>query len=193
MPIKSFRPYTPFRRTITVSDYSDITKTTPEKRLTKGLRKTGGRNNTGMVMVRHIGGGHRRAYRQIDFRREKYGVPAKVVSVEYDPNRSARIALLNYADGEKRYIIAPNGLKVGDKVESGPEADIKTGNALPLRNIPVGTTIHNVELKIGKGAQLAGYTDAQLLEMIADNPAGQDRQLTPFILIRKKAEDSSAE
>ena len=161
MPIKSFRPYTPSRRTITVSDYSDITKTTPEKRLTKGLRKTGGRNNTGMVMVRHIGGGHRRAYRQIDFRREKYGVPAKVVSVEYDPNRSARICLLNYADGDKRYILQPLGVQVGDTLMSGPNADIKVGNCLALKNIPDGTFIHAIELKVGKGAQLARSAGSQ--------------------------------
>ena len=161
MPIKSFRPYTPSRRTITVSDYSDITKTTPEKRLTKGLRKTGGRNNTGMVMVRHIGGGHRRAYRQIDFRREKYGVPAKVVSVEYDPNRSARICLLNYADGDKRYILQPVGVQVGDTLMSGPTADIKVGNCLALKYIPEGTFIHAIELKVGKGAQLARSAGSQ--------------------------------
>ena len=154
MPIKSFRPYTPSRRTITVSDYSDITKTTPEKSLTKGLRKTGGRNNTGMIMVRHIGGGHRRAYRQIDFRREKYGIPAKVVSIEYDPNRSARICLLNYADGEKRYILTPHGLNVGDKIVSGPGADILTGNALPLDMIPLGTLVHCIELAPGRGAKM---------------------------------------
>ena len=170
MPIKSFRPYTPSRRTITVSDYSDITKTTPEKSLTKGLRKTGGRNNTGMIMVRHIGGGHRRAYRQIDFRREKFGIPAKVVSIEYDPNRSARICLLNYADGEKRYILHPLGVKVGDVLMSGPAADIKVGNCLALKNIPEGTFIHAIELKVGKGAQLArsAGSQAQLMAKESD-------------------------
>ena len=170
MPIKSFRPYTPSRRTITVSDYSDITKTTPEKSLTKGLRKTGGRNNTGMNMVRHIGGGHRRAYRQIDFRREKYGIPAKVVSIEYDPNRSARICLLNYADGEKRYILHPLGVQVGDVLMSGPAADIKVGNCLALKNIPEGTFIHAIELKVGKGAQLArsAGSQAQLMAKESD-------------------------
>ena len=170
MPIKSFRPYTPSRRTITVSDYSDITKTTPEKSLTKGLRKTGGRNNTGMIMVRHIGGGHRRAYRQIDFKREKYGVPAKVVSIEYDPNRSARICLLNYADGEKRYILHPLGVQVGDVLMSGPAADIKVGNCLALKNIPEGTFIHAIELKVGKGAQLArsAGSQAQLMAKESD-------------------------
>ena len=162
MPIKSFRPYTPSRRTITVSDYSDITKTTPEKSLTKGLRKTGGRNNTGMIMVRHIGGGHRRAYRQIDFKREKYGVPAKVVSIEYDPNRSARICLLNYADGEKRYILHPLGVQVGDVLMSGPAADIKVGNCLALKNIPEGTFIHAIELKVGKARSLPAAPAARL-------------------------------
>ena len=161
MPIKTFRPYTPSRRTIMVADYSDITTTAPEKKLVKGMRKTGGRNNTGMIMVRHHGGGHRKAYRLIDFKREKFGVPAKVVSIEYDPNRNARICLLNYADGEKRYIIQPVGLKVGDTVMSGPAAEIKTGNCLPLKNIPEGTFIHALELKAGKGAQLVRSAGSQ--------------------------------
>lgn len=161
MPIKTFRPYTPSRRTITMADYSDLTKKSPEKKLVKGMRKTGGRNNTGMIMVRHIGGGHKRAYRQIDFKREKYGIPAKVVSVEYDPNRNARICLLNYADGEKRYIIQPVGLKVDDTVMSGPTAEIKVGNSLPLKNIPDGTFIHALELKVGRGAQLVRSAGAQ--------------------------------
>ncbi|MDR0291962.1 MAG: 50S ribosomal protein L2 [Elusimicrobium sp.] len=169
MPIKTFRPYTPSRRTITVADFSEITKTVPEKKLVKGMRKTGGRNNTGMVMVRHIGGGHRRAYRQIDFKREKYGIPAKVVSIEYDPNRNARICLLNYADGEKRYIIHPVGLKVGDEVMSGPAAEVKTGNCLPLKNIPEGTFIHALELKVGKGAQLVRSAGSQAQLMAKEN------------------------
>jgi len=169
MPIKTFRPYTPSRRTITMADFSEITKTTPEKKLVKGMRKNGGRNNTGMVMVRHHGGGHRRAYRQIDFKREKYGVPAKVVSIEYDPNRNARISLLNYADGEKRYIIHPVGLNVGDTVMSGPAAEVKTGNSLPLKNIPDGTFIHAIELNVGKGAQLVRSAGAQAQLMAKEN------------------------
>jgi large subunit ribosomal protein L2 len=151
-----------------VADFSEITKTCPEKKLTKGLRKSGGRNNTGMIMVRHIGGGHKQAYRKIDFKRAKYGVPAKVVSIEYDPNRSARICLLNYADGDKQYILHPVGLKVGDVVMSGPKADIKTGNCLPLKNIPEGTFIHAIELKTGKGAQLARSAGSQAQIMAKD-------------------------
>jgi large subunit ribosomal protein L2 len=133
----------------------DLTKKKPEKGLVESLSRTGGRNNNGEITCWHKGGGHKRKYRVVDFRRDKGGVPAKVAAIEYDPNRSARIALLNYADGEKRYILCPVGLKVGDAVVSGPEADIKPGNALPIRNIPVGTLVHNVELKIGKGGQLA--------------------------------------
>ncbi|WP_424245693.1 large subunit ribosomal protein L2 [Elusimicrobium posterum] len=170
MPIKTFRPYTPSRRTITVADFSEITTKTPEKRLVKGLKKTGGRNNTGRIMVRHIGGGHKRAYRQIDFKREKYGIPAKVTTIEYDPNRNARICLLTYADGEKRYIVHPVGLKVGDTVVSGPASDIKVGNCLPLKNIPEGTFIHALELKVGKGAQLvrSAGSQAQLMAKESD-------------------------
>lgn len=154
MAIKSFKPYSAGRRFMTVASFDEITADKPEKSLVERLKKNGGRNQQGRLTVRHQGGGHKRLYRIIDFKRNKDGVPAKVATIEYDPNRSARIALLNYADGEKRYIIAPNGLKVGDQVMSGPEADIKPGNALPLKNIPVGTMIHNVELKIGAGAQL---------------------------------------
>ena len=168
MPIKTFRPYTPSRRTITVADFSEITKKTPEKKLTKGLRKSGGRNNTGMIMVRHIGGGHKQLYRKIDFKRAKFGVPAKVVSIEYDPNRSARICLLKYADGDKQYMLHPLGLKVGDEVMSGPKAEIKTGNCLPLKNIPEGTFIHAIELKVGKGAQLARSAGSQAQIMAHD-------------------------
>ena len=156
MPVKKFKPYTPARRFMTVADFSEITKTEPEKSLTVPLKKTGGRNNQGRVTIRFRGGGHKRLYRLIDFkRRDKAGIPAKVAAIEYDPNRSARIALLHYADGEKRYIIAPDGLKPGMTVLSGPEAPIEVGNALPLRFIPVGTTVHAVELEPGKGAQLA--------------------------------------
>ena len=170
MPNKSFRPYTPSRRFITVADFSEITKKTPEKSLTRGLRKSGGRNNTGMVMVRHIGGGHRRSYREIDFKRDKYGIPARVASIEYDPNRSSRICLLNYADGEKRYMIHPMGIKVGDVLMSGPKADIKNGNALPLANIPEGTFVHAIELMPGKGAQMVRSAGAQAQLLAKDGP-----------------------
>lgn len=155
MAIKSYKPTTPGRRGMSVSAFTEITAKKPEKSLLAPLKSTGGRNNQGRMTARHRGGGHKRRYRIIDFRRNKDGVPATVASIEYDPNRSARIALLHYADGEKRYILAPLGLSVGDKVESGPDADIKVGNALPLRNIPVGTVVHNVEMQPGKGGQLA--------------------------------------
>jgi large subunit ribosomal protein L2 len=154
MAIRQFKPVTPATRFRSVSDFAEITKTEPERSLLEPLRRTGGRNNKGHVTTRHQGGGHKRQYRRIDFRREKFGVPAKVTAIEYDPNRTARIALLTYADGEKRYIIAPKGLNVGDKVVSGPGSDIRVGNTMPLFEIPLGTTVHNVELKIGKGAQL---------------------------------------
>ena len=165
MAVKSFKPYSAGRRFMTVASFDEITTDRPEKSLTERLKKNGGRNQQGRLTVRHQGGGHKRLYRIIDFKRTKDGIPARVATIEYDPNRSARIALLNYVDGEKRYILAPNGLKVGDMVESGPEADIKVGNALPLKNIPVGTTVHAVELKIGKGAQLvrSAGTSAQLM------------------------------
>ncbi len=155
MAIKKFKPTTPSRRFMTVSTFEEITAVEPEKSLTAPLKKSGGRNSYGRITVRHRGGGHKRRYRIIDFKREKDGVPARVATIEYDPNRSARIALLHYVDGEKRYIIAPYKLSVGDEVMSGSEADIKVGNALPLTNIPVGTVIHNIELKPGKGAQMA--------------------------------------
>ena len=161
MPIKSYRPTTPTRRYQTVVSREDITKQTPEKSLVTGKQRTGGRNNTGRVTSRFIGGGAKQAYRMVDFKRDKAGIPAKVASIEYDPNRTARIALLNYADGEKRYIICPVGLEVGRTVTSGPEADILIGNALPLKNIPPGTVVHNVELKPGKGAQMARSAGAQ--------------------------------
>jgi large subunit ribosomal protein L2 len=161
MPIKTYRPTTPTRRYQTVVARQDITKDVPEKSLTVGLRKTGGRNSSGHVTSRFIGGGHKQAYRVIDFKRDKTGVPAKVASIEYDPNRTARIALLNYADGEKRYIIAPVGLELGRTVTSGPQADILVGNALPLKNIPPGTFIHNIELKPGKGGQMARSAGSQ--------------------------------
>ncbi|MDY3005227.1 MAG: 50S ribosomal protein L2, partial [Christensenella hongkongensis] len=152
--IKKYNPTSPGRRFMSVSAFEEITTKTPEKSLLVSLKKSGGRNVHGRITVRHVGGGAKRKYRIIDFKRDKDGVPAKVATIEYDPNRSANIALLHYKDGEKRYIIAPYGLKVGDEVVSGPEADIKPGNALPLASIPVGTMIHNVEVKPGKGAQL---------------------------------------
>ncbi len=155
MAIRSFKPTTPARRQMTVTDYSGLSKVAPEKSLLAPLKKSAGRNNTGRITVRHRGGGNRNKYRIIDFKRNKHGMAANVLTLEYDPNRSSHIALVQYEDGEKRYIIAPNGLKVGDKVMSGPTADIKPGNALALENIPVGTFIHNVELYPGKGAQLA--------------------------------------
>ena len=161
MPIKSYRPTTPTRRYQTVVSREDITKETPEKSLVLGKKRSGGRNNTGRVTSRFIGGGAKQSYRLIDFKRDKTGVPAKVAAIEYDPNRTARIALLNYADGEKRYIIAPIGLEVGRTVTSGPEADILIGNALPLKNIPPGTVVHNIELRPGKGAQMARSAGAQ--------------------------------
>lgn len=165
MPVKSFKPTSPGRREMTVSTFEEITADKPEKSLVKRLKKSAGRNNVGKITVRHRGGGHTRLFRLIDFKRNKDGIPAKVATIEYDPNRSANIALLHYADGEKRYILAPNGLKVKDIIISGPEADIKVGNALPLANIPVGSIIHNVEMKPGKGAQLvrAAGTYAQLM------------------------------
>jgi large subunit ribosomal protein L2 len=155
MPIKNFKPNTPGTRGMSTLVNDEITTSTPTKSLLVKKSKTGGRNNQGKITVRHIGGGVRRKYRLIDFKRNKEGVVGKVATIEYDPNRSANIALVNYADGEKRYIIAPLGLKVGDKIESGANADIKIGNALPIENIPVGTTVHNVELNPGAGAKLA--------------------------------------
>lgn len=155
MSMKIYKPTTPGRRQMTVTDFSNLSKVEPEKSLIKVLKKNAGRNNTGRITVRHRGGGNRRKYRVIDFKRNKHGMPATVLTLEYDPNRSAHIALVQYEDGEKRYILAPHLLKVGDVIMSGAEADIKPGNALPLSNIPVGTFIHNVELYPGKGAQLA--------------------------------------
>jgi large subunit ribosomal protein L2 len=161
MPVKTYRPTTPTRRFTSVVTRQDITKETPEKSLVVGKRKTGGRNSAGRVTSRFIGGGHKQMIRIVDFKRDKVGVPAKVAAIEYDPNRSARLALLNYADGEKRYIIAPVGLEVGRTVMSGPDADILVGNALPLKNIPPGTVVHNVELKPGKGGQMARSAGSQ--------------------------------
>jgi large subunit ribosomal protein L2 len=154
MPVKNYKPTTPARRQMSVADYSGITDKSPEKKLLTTRSKTGGRNSYGRITVRHIGGGNKRKIRVIDWKRNKDGIKAKVAAIEYDPNRTAHIALLYYIDGEKRYIIAPDGLKVGDSVISGPDADIVSGNALPLENIPVGTMIHNIEMKPGKGAQM---------------------------------------
>jgi large subunit ribosomal protein L2 len=155
MAIRRYKPTSPGRRFMSVSSFDEVTKTEPEKSLLAPLTKKGGRNNNGRITTRHQGGGHKRRYRIIDFKRVKDGVPATVAAIEYDPNRSARIALLHYADGAKAYILAPSGLKVGAKLESGPGADIRPGNALPLQNIPTGTLVHNVELKPGKGGQMA--------------------------------------
>jgi large subunit ribosomal protein L2 len=165
MAVRRYRPTTPGRRGMSVSDFDTVTADKPLKRLTKPNPKKAGRNVHGRITTRHQGGGHKRRYRQIDFRRDKDGVPAKVATIEYDPNRSARIALLHYADGEKRYILAPDRVRVGDRLESGEGADIRAGNALPLRNIPVGTTIHAIELRPGGGAKLgrSAGTRVQLL------------------------------
>jgi large subunit ribosomal protein L2 len=165
MVLKRVKPTSPGRRFQTYPSFDEITKTAPEKSLIKIIKKSGGRNALGRITARHRGGGHKRYYRMVDFKRDKTGVPAKVASIEYDPNRSARIALLHYADGEKRYILAPLNLSVGDNVMAGPEADIKPGNTLPLQNIPLGTHIHNIELRLGKGGQIvrSAGTYAQLM------------------------------
>ena len=165
MGIRQFKPVTPATRFRSVSDFAEVTKSTPEKALLEPLRRTGGRNNKGHVTTRHQGGGHKRQYRRIDFRRDKAGVPARVAAIEYDPNRTSRIALLHYVDGEKRYILHPKGLAVGDTVVSGPGSDIRIGNALPLFEIPLGTAVHNIELKIGRGGQMCrgAGTSAQVV------------------------------
>lgn len=165
MALKKVKPTSPGRRFQTFSTFDEITETTPEKRLLRRIKKSGGRNSYGRITCRHRGGGHKRHYRVIDFKRDKIGIPARVATIEYDPNRSARIALLHYADGEKRYILAPANLSVNDQVMAGAEADIKPGNSLPLRNIPLGTLIHNIELRMGKGGQLvrSAGTFAQLM------------------------------
>lgn len=190
MAIKKFKPTTPSRRFMTVSTFDEVTTTTPERSLLVSKNKSGGRNANGRITVRHIGGGNRVKYRIIDFKRDKDGILAKVATIEYDPNRSANIALLNYADGEKRYIIAPLGITVGDVVVSGPDADIKAGNCLPIENIPVGTVIHNIELNPGRGAQLcrAAGNEAQLMAKEGKYatvrlPSGEMR----YILARCKA------
>jgi large subunit ribosomal protein L2 len=184
MPIKSFRPITPSLRFATKLVTSDITTDTPYKPLLDVKQRTGGRNNAGGLTMRHHGGGHKQKLRLVDFKREKYGIPATVTTIEYDPNRSSRIALVSYADGEKRYIIQPVGLKVGQSIMSGPDADILVGNALPLQNIPAGTTVHNIELRPGKGAQMArsAGSSAQLIAKegsyaLLKLPSGETRRV----------------
>ncbi|CEP68042.1 Ribosomal protein L2, bacterial/organellar-type [Moorella glycerini] len=184
MAIKKFKPTSPGRRQMTVSSFAEITATEPYKPLVTPLKKTGGRNNQGRLTVRHRGGGHKRLYRIIDFKRDKDGIPGRVATIEYDPNRSANIALINYADGEKRYILAPENLQVGDRIISGPGADIKTGNALPLSQIPVGTMVHNIELKPGKGGQMVRAAGASAQLMAKENgyallrlPSGELRKV----------------
>jgi large subunit ribosomal protein L2 len=182
MPVKKYKPTSPGRRDMSVSSFSEITKSKPEKSLLEPLPKRAGRNNQGRISTRHQGGGHKRQYRIIDFKRNKIGIPAKVASIEYDPNRSARIALLNYVDGEKRYILAPNGLQVGDMLEAGPDAEIRVGNALPLSRVPLGSYIHNLELQPGRGGVMvrSAGTQAQLVARDGDYasirmPSGEQR------------------
>ena len=182
MPIRNYRPTSPGRRGMSVSSFEEITRSKPERSLIEKKNSNAGRNNQGRITARHQGSGVKQRYRIIDFKRNKFGVPAKVFSIEYDPNRSARIALLHYVDGEKRYILAPNGLRVGDRVMSGPEAEIRVGNALPLKNIPTGTVIHNLEMHPGKGGQLVRSAGgaAQLMAKEGDYaqvrlPSGEQR------------------
>ncbi|MBM3319839.1 MAG: 50S ribosomal protein L2 [Candidatus Eisenbacteria bacterium] len=184
MGIRKFKPTTSTLRYRAVSDFAEITKDKPRKELVEPLRKNSGRNNQGRITVRHQGGGHKRRYRLIDFRRDKGGVPGRVESIEYDPNRSARIALVLYADGERRYILAPHGVKVGDPIQDGPESEIREGNSLPIRRIPLGSQIHNIEMRPGKGAQIArsAGTYAQLLAKegkyaVLRLPSGEIRQV----------------
>ncbi|MDX1664282.1 MAG: 50S ribosomal protein L2 [Candidatus Promineifilaceae bacterium] len=182
MPVKVYKPTSPGRRDMSGPTFEEITRSEPEKSLVRGLRKSGGRNVRGKITIRHRGGGHKRRYREIDFRRDKKGIPARVASIEYDPNRSARIALLNYADGEKRYIIAPLGLRVGDTILSDEQTEIRPGNTMPLRTIPTGTMVHNIELQPGRGGQLvrAAGTSAQVTAKegayaIVRLPSGEER------------------
>ena len=184
MPTMQYRPTSAGRRFQTGYDFAEITKARPEKALTEPLKKSGGRNNRGRITAYHRGGGHKRLYRVLDFKRQKIGIAARVVAIEYDPNRSARIALLQYADGEKRYILAPVGLAVGDTVEAGPAADIKPGNSLPLANIPLGTMVHNVELREGRGGQLGRSAGATIQLMAKEGdyallklPSGELRRV----------------
>jgi len=184
MPVRKYKPTSPGRRDMSVSSFDELTTSKPQKSLMRPLKKRAGRNNQGRITTRHQGGGHKRQYRLIDFKRNKIGVPAKVATIEYDPNRSARIALLHYTDGEKRYMLAPNGLKVGDPIMAGPEADIRVGNALPIANIPVGSVIHNVELQAGRGGVLvrSAGVQAQLVAKEGDYgsirmPSGEMRMV----------------
>lgn len=184
MALRKLNPVTPGTRWMSIPTFEEISKTVPEKSLLEPLHKSGGRNNNGHITSRHRGGGHKRFYRIIDFKRDKFDIEAKVVSIEYDPNRSSRIALMNYKDGEKRYIIAPNDLKVGDILMSGPNSEIKVGNSLPMANIPVGTFIHNIELRPGKGAQLARSAGASVQLMAKEEnlvqlklPSGEIRKI----------------
>jgi large subunit ribosomal protein L2 len=184
MAIKKLKPVTPGTRFRSNATFEEITKTTPEKSLTVSLKKSGGRNNLGRITTRFRGGGHKRRYRLIDFKRDKHGVPAKVFSIEYDPNRSCRIALLHYADGDKKYILAPDGLKVGNTVVAGSGSDIQIGNALPLKEMPLGSFVHNVEMKPGKGGQLARSAGAAIQLMAKEGifaqlkmPSGEIRQI----------------
>lgn len=175
MPVRKYNPTSPGRRLMSVASFEEITKKKPEKKLLVAQKHSGGRNNTGRITTRHRGGGHKQHYRIIDFKRNKFGIPGKVAAIEYDPNRSARIALINYADGEKRYILAPLGLKVGDNIMSGEQAEIRLGNTLPLRRIPLGTQIHNIELNIGKGGQLVRSAGASAQLMARDEKWAQVR------------------
>jgi len=183
MPVKVYKPTSPGRRGMSGFTFEEITRSKPESTLVRGMRKHGGRNLRGRITVRHRGGGHKRLYRLIDFKRDKHDVPARVASIEYDPNRTSRIALLQYADGEKRYIIAPLGLRVGDTVTSGEQVDIRPGNALPLRAVPLGTQVHNIELQVGRGGQMvrAAGTSAQVLSkdhplyVLLRLPSGEER------------------
>src|SRR5437867_1376017 len=184
MPVRKFKPTSPGRRFMSISGFEEITASEPEKTLVESLPTHAGRNNQGRITVRHQGGGYRKIYRKIDFKRDKVGVPGKVATIEYDPNRSARIALIHYKDGEKRYILAPLGLKVGDSIEAGADAPVRIGNAIPLEHIPVGSTIHNIELTLGRGGQLvrSAGTSAQLLAKEGDYavirmPSGELRRI----------------
>jgi large subunit ribosomal protein L2 len=190
MALKEYRPTSPARRHMTVSDFADVTKTKPEKKLTVPMKKSGGRNNHGHITTRHVGGGHKRRYRVIDWRRDKDGVPAKVAAIEYDPNRTARIALLSYADGEKRYILAPVGVAVGDVLLSGESVDIRPGNALPIRSIPQGTVIHNVEAQPGSGAKMI-RTAGSFGQLMAKE-GGYAQVRMPSGEVRKVLEDCKA-
>jgi large subunit ribosomal protein L2 len=190
MALKEYRPTSPARRHMTVSDFAEVTKTKPEKKLTRTMKKSGGRNNHGHITTRHIGGGHKRRFRVIDWRRDKDGVPAKVAAVEYDPNRTARIALLHYADGEKRYILAPIGVAVGDVLLSGDTVDIRPGNTLPIRSIPQGTVIHNVEAQPGSGAKM--IRSAGSFGQLMAKEAGYAQIRMPSGEVRKVLEDCKA-